>query len=254
MIGVAVQAQEREIVQEFFELFKTPWEYYRSGQRYDVLVCTLADWKPSGAAKLSLIYNGERTAFDESNKTPLRSGGNRSAAFSYENRRLPIYGQNVVFPANDLSILKETNDGDSLGFLAPAHGESVVRLGYDLFREVRHLLTAGQPPANAGTPALELHIALLRELITRSGIPLVEVPPVPDGYNLIGCLTHDLDHPVLRNHCCDHTMFGFLCRATAGTLFQVWRGRETNQSFAPKLGCGRQAAIRLLGDGEGSVV
>jgi hypothetical protein len=88
------------------------------------------------------------------------------------------------------------------------------------------LLTAGQPPANAGTPTLELHIALLRELITRSGMPLVEIPPVPDGYSFIACLTHDLDHPLLRNHCCDRTMFGFLYRATVGALADTCRGRK----------------------------
>ena len=40
-----------------------------------------------------------------------------------------------------------------------------MRVGYDLFAEVRTLLTTGQPSANAAIPALELHIALLRDLI-----------------------------------------------------------------------------------------
>ena len=100
---------------------------------------------------------------------------------------------------------------------------------------------AGQPAANAGSATLDLHIALLRDLITKSGIPVVEIPPVPEGHSFIICLTHDIDHPVLRNHCCDHTMVGFLYRATIGTIINVFRGRKslrdlrTNWTAALKL-------------------
>jgi len=114
-------------------------------------------------------------------------------------------------------------------------------VGYDLFREVQCLLTRGQPPANAGTPTLELHIAFLRDLIVGCGIPLVEIPPLPDGYPFIVCLTHDVDHASIRRHKFDHTMFGFLYRATLGSLFDVVRGRLpwrkmfTNWAAAAKL-------------------
>ena len=62
----------------------------------------------------------------------------------------------------------------------------VVRIGYDLFHEVRTILTLGQPPANASMPSVDLHIALLRDLIVEWAGPLVEIPPVPDGHRLIG--------------------------------------------------------------------
>src|SRR6185369_9345033 len=88
-----------------------------------------------------------------------------------------------------------------------------ITVGYKLFDEVRFLLTRGQPTKNASIPTLELHIALLRDLITRAGHPFVEIPAVPAGYNFIGCLSHDIDHPVLRNHRFDHTMSGYLLRA-----------------------------------------
>ena len=121
-------------------------------------------------------------------------------------------------------------------------GERVLaRIGYDLFGEVRTLLTVGQPAANANMPALELHIAFLRDLITGCGVPLVEIPPVPDGYRFIACLTHDVDHPSIRQHKWDHTMFGFLYRAVFGSLRNVIRGRMpvrdlvTNWAAALKL-------------------
>jgi len=55
------------------------------------------------------------------------------------------------------------------------------------------------------------------------------------------CLTHDVDHASIRRHKFDHTMFGFLYRATLGSLFNVVRGRLpwrkmfTNWAAAAKL-------------------
>src|ERR1019366_7023670 len=80
--------------------------------------------------------------------------------------------------------------------------------------------------ANAAIPTLELHIALLRDIILANGIPLVEIPPVPDGYSFIACLTHDIDHPSLRQHRWDHTMLGFLYRAVIGSVIDAIRGRK----------------------------
>ncbi len=75
-------------------------------------------------------------------------------------------------------------------------GETVVaRIGYDLFSEVHTLLVVGQPVLYAGIATLDLHIALLRDLIVGNGILLVEIPPVPDGFRFMACLTHDVDHP-----------------------------------------------------------
>jgi peptidoglycan/xylan/chitin deacetylase (PgdA/CDA1 family) len=101
----------------------------------------------------------------------------------------------------------------------------VVRVGYDLFHEVRFLLTEGQPEENAASPTLDLHIALLRDLITGSGIPLIEIPPVPEGFRFIACMTHDVDHASLRRHKFDHTMAGFIYRSTVGSAREVARGR-----------------------------
>jgi hypothetical protein len=245
MIGVLVQSHEREIAREFFELFKTPWEFYRRGQRYDVLLSTGEEWD-SEAAKLVLLYRGKRLPFDARKNVPVRPGA-EGAMFSYQARPLPLYGAVAAFPAGQLALVKDDARNESLTFLSRCEGGVTVRIGYDLFEEVRLLLTVGQPPANAGTPALELHIDLLRELITRSGIPLLEIPPVPDGYEFIACLTHDLDHPALRNHCCDHTMFGFLYRATIGSLSEVCRGRKPLGALARNLGAAAKLPFVYLG-------
>ena len=38
MIGVIARPAQHAAVREFFELFKTPWELYREGKRYPVIL------------------------------------------------------------------------------------------------------------------------------------------------------------------------------------------------------------------------
>jgi hypothetical protein len=107
-----------------------------------------------------------------------------------------------------------------------------VRIGFDLFQEIHHLLTRGQPLAQARIPTLELHTTVLRDLILSCGIALIEIPPIPAGFTFIVCLTHDVDHAGIRNHKFDHTMFGFLYRAIIGSVLELFRGRKTLKHVA----------------------
>ena len=59
MIGVAVQANERVIAAEFFELFKTPWEFCRSGGRYDVVLCTSENYR---LRRAEVVVDSQRRA------------------------------------------------------------------------------------------------------------------------------------------------------------------------------------------------
>ena len=59
--------------------------------------------------------------------------------------------------------------------------------------------------------------------------------------NFIACLTHDVDHIGIRNHKFDHTMFGFLYRATLGSVLDLCRGRKTWR----QLGTNWLAALKL---------
>ena len=108
----------------------------------------------------------------------------------------------------------------------------MVRLGFDLFEEVRYLLTQGQPAEFASIPTLDLHISLLRELIVSHELTLVEILPVPAEHRFIVCLTHDVDHPRVRYHKCDRTMFGFLYRALIGSVINFCRGRRSLRQVA----------------------
>jgi hypothetical protein len=220
MIGVVANEAEHAAVAEFFELFKTPWEFCRPGSQYDVLLCSNTP-APENDTKLLLLYGSQKQPFekDRSIKTSCAPGHNFAL---FRGERIPIYGNCLLLEGlgNEVLVHKGTKS------LTP-DAQVVVRLGFDLFDEVHNLLTKGQPAELAGIPTLELHISLLRDLIISHGVTLVEIPPVPAGHRFIVSLTHDVDHPRVRQHICDHTMFGFLYRALIGSVINLCRGRRS---------------------------
>jgi hypothetical protein len=233
MIGVLASSTEHDVVAEFFELFKTPWELCRPGTRYDVLLCSGWAWAhgednvPSvlrAGAKLVLFYAGGRGRVDQDQNIETGPERTHPSFLLYGGNRIPIYGNSVTFPAEEGGVLTDDPSRACAALHRQSERTQWVRIGYDLFDEVRALLTSGQPSANAEFPALELHIALLRDFIVRAGLPLIEVPPIPEGYRFIACLTHDVDHPFLSKHRLDRTALGFLYRATLGTVRKLARG------------------------------
>jgi hypothetical protein len=225
MIGIVASESEHAAVAEFFELFKTPWEFHRPGVDYDVLICSNSP-VPENSATLLLLYSAQRQPFEKyrSIKTSCAPGHN---FVPFRGERIPIYGSCLLLEGlgNEVLLHKGTNS------IAPG-AQVVVRLGFDLFEEIHHLLTEGQPAEFANIPTLDLHISLLRELIVSQGLPLLEILAVPAGYRFMACLTHDVDHPRVRYHKGDHTMFGFLYRALIGSVIDLCRGRKSLQQVA----------------------
>jgi len=224
MIGVIADVAEHDVVREFFELFKTPWEFFREDRQYDVLLCT-GDDRYGATAKLILLYSSRKLQYDDERQILITREGKPSCILSYHADRIPIYGNAITFADKTGGLLKDENSQGCAAYLNKVGSASRARIGYDLFGEVRRLLTVGQPHANASIPTLEVHIAFLRGLITRCGISLVEIPPAPKGFHFIACLTHDVDHPSIRQHKLDHTVVGFLLRATFGSLVDAFLGR-----------------------------
>ena len=225
MIGVIANGIDQSTVAEFFELFKTPWEFWRPGTRYDVLLCSNSP-VPENDASLVLVYGSQRQAFEVSRGIETRSiRGPRFVTF--HDRRIPIYGNFLLFGGQGDKVLIHDRTDAATAVATISGPQAMIRLGFDLFEELHHLLTQGQPVELASIPTLELHISLLRQLILSQGVPLVEIPPVPAGYGFIVCLTHDVDHPGVRYHKFDHTMFGFLYRAVIGSAIQFCRARRS---------------------------
>jgi len=230
MIGVIANGVEHSTIVEFFELFKTPWEFWRPGSRYDVLLCSNST-VPENDARLLLLYGSQQQAFERCRGIKTQSvRGHQFVSFRGE--RMPIYGNCLLFDGQGDKVLLHAGTNSAAAISTASDARAVVRLGFDLFEEVLHLLTKGQPAKLAGIPTLELHISLLRELIVRQGVPLVEILPMPAGYRFIVCLTHDVDHPRVRYHMCDHTMFGFLYRALIGSVIDFCRGRRSLRQVA----------------------
>lgn len=225
MIGVIADSAQQEVIREFFELFKTPWEFYRRGRRYEVLLCTGNGGFEHVSANIILVYAGGRTHCDALYRIQTGSQRRHACILSHRETRIPIYGESITFPENGESVLADEKSRECVAYLTRSGNRVLARVGYDLFGETHTLLTAGQPVANARMPAIELHIAFLRNLIIGCGVVLPEIPPVPDGYRFIACLTHDVDHPSIRKHQWDHTTLGFWYRAVFGSLRNLIRGR-----------------------------
>jgi hypothetical protein len=223
MIGVIADTADHEIVREFFELFKTPWEFYQNGKHYDVLLCA-GECQLEADAKLLVVYAGRKLEFDSQDGSLIVLQLKGPRVLSYREDQIPIYGNEASFVGRT-GWLTDKESGACTACLHESVARTCVRVGYDLFQEVRALLTTGQPVTHAGIPTLELHIAVLRGLMIGCGISFVEIPPVPEGYQFIACLTHDVDHPSVRQHKWDHTLIGFLLRATFGSVIDVFRGR-----------------------------
>ena len=64
MIGVIAKQEQVTIVEEFFELFKTPWEHYEEGRNYDAIISTTGEVPDAHDAKLLVLFGAERQAAD----------------------------------------------------------------------------------------------------------------------------------------------------------------------------------------------
>jgi peptidoglycan/xylan/chitin deacetylase (PgdA/CDA1 family) len=231
MIGVVAKGTEIKAVHEFFQLFKTPWEFYVPRHSYDVLIVTSDELPPHPTAKVLAIYNSKKTGFESQKNLATRSIENHPWLV-WDGVEFPVYGDVLAFEGREGVFLKLKGRADAVGLEFGEAPLRTFRVGYDLFQEVSYLLTQGQPGVHAHLPTLEIHIALLRSLMVNSGISFVEVPAVPAGYDFMACLTHDVDFVGIRQHKFDHTMWGFLYRALVGSLLDFLRGKTTYRKLA----------------------
>lgn len=228
MIGVVAEEPELAAVAEFFELFKSPWEFYQPGKHYDVLLSS-TNWIPETDATLVVSYGSHENASGEPQSIRTAHGPKLIRVCG---ERIPIYGNYLLRDTNADELLFHQTKQSLAPWPKGGGQQTVVRIGFDLFQEVQYLLTVGQRPEFAVTPTLELHITILRNLIISNQVSFVEILPIPAGHHFIVCLTHDIDHPRVRYHMFDHTMFGFLYRAVVGSTIQLCRGRRSLRQLA----------------------
>src|SRR5262249_49176160 len=157
--GVIAKPGQSALVEEFFELFKTPWEWYRPGRVYDVVLATV-DEGAEVNARLLLVY-GPATKDLDARIGVVAEAWQRGAVVNDPETQLPIYGELLTFRAGSGDVCV-TAGGAAAGIRVASADGVVIRLGYDLFEEVKLLLSSGQPPEYAHLPALDIHIRMLR--------------------------------------------------------------------------------------------
>jgi len=232
MIGVLCNEIERDAVREFFELFKTPWEFYNSSTNYEVVLSTCKE-TPKINSRLVIIYSSDATQFDTPRGFSL-SGCSSGVVLGEDEFNLVIYGPLSSLEGEGRTLLVQS-EGKRIAVEIPEKDQIFMRVGYNLFQEATFLLTNGQPTDYSLKPTLENHIDLLRTWIATSGITLIEIPPVPYGHSLIACITHDVDFAGIRYHKLDSTFWGFLYRALLLTPFKFIRGNSTKDRLLKNL-------------------
>ena len=148
-----------------------------------------------------------------------------ASILQYRELSVPIYGNVSAFRESERAVLRTTETDEAVAVLFHTNHRKVLRIGFDLFQEVEYLLQHGQPIQHAQIPTLDIHITMVRDWIVGAGIPLVEVPSCPAGFDFTVCLTHDIDFLRLSDHKFDHTMFGFLYRALFRSFFNFLNGK-----------------------------
>lgn len=221
MIGVIAEPEELAIAREFFELFKTPWEPHQPGGAYPVVLSTVRRVPPL-QTDLAVVYG---SAEGQGQDLPVAGGTRPAVLLRYGGKQFPVYGGVSSFDGPGTAVIVREDSGEPVGSWLSDASPRTVRIGFDLFKEVGYLLSAGQPAEFAAIPTLEIHISILRELIVAAGFPLAEIPAVPPGREFILGLTHDVDFASIRLHRADRTVLGFLYRATFGSLARFLKGQ-----------------------------
>jgi peptidoglycan/xylan/chitin deacetylase (PgdA/CDA1 family) len=229
MIGVISKPDQIATVEEFFQLFKTPWEFFRENRSYKVVIATSVDI-PDVSAQLLIISGPEVKTLDSRYGITASSVYPR-ATLNHNGLRVPLYSETMTFEKASGNFVCSIEGDKVAGIKIHKAGMTVLRLGYDLFQEIEYLLDTGQPLEWAAVPTLESHIRLLRKWILDEGISFLEIPSSPAGHPFSVCLTHDIDFVGIKNHKLDHTMWGFLLRATLGSLNRLVKGRISINQF-----------------------
>jgi hypothetical protein len=223
VIGVIANKDQAQIVEEFFQLFKTPWEFYDKAKSYDAVICS-GNFITDINARLLIVYGSDYSQWDVQNGLTLDSS-HKNVFVRFNSQRIPIYRNVSTYIGGTRHFLFIDKTTGVAGTEITNRKTQILRVGYDLFDEIAQLLSDGQPNENALIPTLDRHISLLRSLVVNSGISLAEILPTPTGFSFITCLTHDVDFVRIRQHKFDKTMWGFLYRASIGSFVDFVRRR-----------------------------
>src|SRR6476620_6056653 len=124
MIAVLAENEEYEVVREFFELFKTPCDFFRSDIAHDVLICA-GDEIPPTSARLVLAYGvGGRQDEPGNGASPEHHFSN--VVVCGGKRRIPIFGSCSVVRGSGVAILWEEKSREPVASQETSEGRTIV--------------------------------------------------------------------------------------------------------------------------------
>lgn len=234
MIGVIAKNEQSAVIREFFELFKTPWEFWQENQDYDILMVTENPRKlPAG--KLIFLLGAERKNLDDEQRIPVEPG-RTDERVRWSGFEFPLNKDYSTFGKIRNTLIQNIKSEKTVGFVFRSEKNIIVRLGFDIFDETNYLLQNGQLARQSGIPTVDVLIDFLRKCIVRSGVSFFEIPPTPCGFASTVCLTHDVDFLNLRDHFFDKTLAGFFIRSILPWFFEGYRQRVTWGRYIKNLG------------------
>ena len=78
-------------------------------------------------------------------------------------QQFPSIWRRIRGPGGSQSFLQRRAGYSAIGFALEEDRSRNIRIGYDLFQEVEHLVTIRRPSENAIVPTLEVHIEILEK-------------------------------------------------------------------------------------------
>ena len=244
MITIICHEVQTPVAEEFFELFKVPWNLPAQGvDSAVILVC--GSLKVPDGGDLVIVFGTEESEFDRQHgiKVKTRSG---LAEPMMTDGLPPLYRGGATVSMPSAGSIDVDGSNECIG-VARISGRTVIRVGWDLLEEVKFLLGEGQPVEFAHRLTLDEHIGLIRSWIVAAGVPLVEVPPQPHGYPFTVCLTHDVDFLGIRHHLFDRTIIGFVLRALLPKFFGHGGGRLSLPDYLRNVAAVLQLPLIALG-------
>ena len=126
------------------------------------MVIATTDVEPDVGTRLLLVCASTAKGIDAG--LGITSIGLRQGAVLRDgDSSVPIYGELLTFVDSGDEIASITTDSGIAGLRIDSDVSTVLRLGYDLFEEVRFLLSTGQPIEYAHVPTFStIHIQMLR--------------------------------------------------------------------------------------------
>jgi hypothetical protein len=180
---------------------------------------------PTTDAGLIVVYGAAKIEHDRQLASDIKTNISSPSTFSYRNHSFSLYNKFISFELVEGAMPIINSNCGAIALTINKDERTICRIGYDLFREITHLITKGQPVEQANQPSLEVHVQILRDLMINSGVPFLEIPPVPFGFNFAVSLTHDIDFIGIKQHKFDHTLAGFLYRSLFQGLRHFLRGK-----------------------------